>query len=134
MHSFPISTLILPACPAHRCESGSEVAQSCPTLCDTMDGGAYFCLWDFPDKNTGVGCHFFLQEIFPTQGLNPGLPHCRQTLYHLSHQGSPTSQIFCTSNVSALSCPPALPCTCSHPILVVQQIEPPALASSSMAR
>ena len=36
-----------------------------------------------------MGCHFFLQEIFPTQGLNPGLPHCRQTLYHLSHQGSP---------------------------------------------
>ena len=43
--------------------------------------------WDFPGKNTGVGCHFLLQEIFPNQGLNPGLPHCRQTLYHLSHQG-----------------------------------------------
>ena len=35
------------------------------------------------------GCHFLLQEIFPTQGLNPSLPHCRQTLYRLSHQGSP---------------------------------------------
>ena len=45
--------------------------------------------WDFPGKNTGVGCHFLIQEIFPTQGLNPGLPHCRQALYHLSHQGSP---------------------------------------------
>ena len=44
--------------------------------------------WDSLGKNTGVGCHFLLQEIFPTQGLNPGLPHCRQTLYHLSHQGS----------------------------------------------
>ena len=33
-----------------------------------------------------MGCHFLLQEIFPTQGLNPGLPRCRQTLYHLSHQ------------------------------------------------
>ena len=32
---------------------------------------------DFPGKNTGVGCHFLLQEIFPTQGLNPGLLHCR---------------------------------------------------------
>ena len=39
--------------------------------------------WDFPDKHTGVGCHFLLQGIFQTQGLNPGLPHCR--LYHLSH-------------------------------------------------
>ena len=42
----------------------------------------------FPGKNTGVGCHFLLQEIFPKQGLNPGLPHCRQMLYRLSHQGS----------------------------------------------
>ena len=33
--------------------------------------------------------HFLLQGIFPTQGSNPGLPHCRQTLYHLNHQGSP---------------------------------------------
>ena len=40
--------------------------------------------WDSPGKNTGVGCRFLLQGIFPTQGLNPGLPHCRQTLYHLS--------------------------------------------------
>ena len=47
------------------------------------------CPWDFPGKNIGVGCHFLLQEIFPTQGLNSGLPHCRQTLYHLNHQGSP---------------------------------------------
>ena len=47
------------------------------------------CPWDFPGNSTGVDCHFLLQGIFPTQGLNPGLPHCRQTLYHLSHQGSP---------------------------------------------
>ena len=44
--------------------------------------------WDFPGKSTGVDCHFLLQRIFPTQGSNPGLLHCRQTLYHLSHQGS----------------------------------------------
>ena len=47
------------------------------------------CPWDFPGNSTGVDCHFLLQGIFPTQGLNPGLAHCRQTLYHLSHQGSP---------------------------------------------
>ena len=34
--------------------------------------------WDFPGKSTGVGCHFLLQGIFLTQGLNPGLPHCKQ--------------------------------------------------------
>ena len=45
------------------------------------------CPWDFPDKNTGVGCHFLLQGIFLTQGLNPGLWHWRHTLCHLSYQG-----------------------------------------------
>ena len=47
------------------------------------------CPWDSPGKNTGVGCHSLLQGIFPTQGSNPGLLRCRQTLYCLSHQGSP---------------------------------------------
>ena len=46
------------------------------------------CPWDFQGKSTGVGCHFLLQGIFPTQGSNPGLSHCRQTLYRLSHQGT----------------------------------------------
>ena len=41
--------------------------------------------WGFPGKNTGVGCHALLQGIFTTQGLNPGLPHYRRILYHLSH-------------------------------------------------
>jgi len=40
-------------------------------------------------KNTGVGSHFLLQGIFPTQGWNPGLLHCRKILYHLNHKGSP---------------------------------------------
>ena len=40
-------------------------------------------------QNSGVGSLSLLQGIFPTQGLNPGLPHCRQFLYQLSHKGSP---------------------------------------------
>ena len=44
---------------------------------------------DTPRKNTGVSFHAFLQGIFPTQGSNPSLPHCKRILYHLSHQGSP---------------------------------------------
>ena len=40
-----------------------------------------------PWTNAAVGNHFLLQRIFPIQGLNPGLPHCRQILYQLSHQG-----------------------------------------------
>ena len=56
------------------------------------------CPWDFLGKNTGVGCHFFLQGTFPAQGLNPGFLHCRQILYWLSHQGSPrTTGPMCNS-------------------------------------
>ena len=42
-----------------------------------------------PGQNIGVGSRSLLQGIFPTQGSNPGLPHCRQILHQLSHQGSP---------------------------------------------
>ena len=56
-------------------------AKSCPTLCNPMDS------WYSPGKNTGVGCNALLQGIFPTQGLNLGVPRCRQILYSLSHQG-----------------------------------------------
>ena len=52
------------------------VAQSCPTLCDTMDcsppGSSVH--GDSPGKSTGVGCHALLQGIFPSQGLNSGPP------------------------------------------------------------
>ena len=69
----------------------SLISQSCPTLCDPMDcnppGSSVH--GDSPGKNTGVGSHALLQGIFPTQRSNPGLPHCRQILYRLSHQGSP---------------------------------------------
>ena len=66
------------------------VTQLCSTFWDpvdcsppgfSVDGGS-------PGKNAGVGCHALFQGIFPTQGLNLGLPHCRWILYHLSHQGS----------------------------------------------
>ena len=45
--------------------------------------------WNSPDQNTEVSSLSCLQGIFPTQGLNPGLPHCRWILYQLRHQGSP---------------------------------------------
>ena len=44
-----------------------------------------------------MDCHFLLQGIFPNQGSNPGLPHCRQTLYRLSHQGSTINNIVTVS-------------------------------------
>ena len=45
--------------------------------------------WNSPGQDTRVGSLPLLQVIFPTQGLNPGLPHCRWILYQLSHKGSP---------------------------------------------
>ena len=45
--------------------------------------------WNSPGQNTGVGSLSLLQGIFPTQGSNPGLLHCRHSVYQLSHQGSP---------------------------------------------
>ena len=47
------------------------------------------CPWHFLGKNTAVGCYSLLQGSFPTQGSDPSLLHCRQILYHLSHQGRP---------------------------------------------
>ena len=66
------------------------VAHSCLSLCDPMEcslpGSSIH--GDSPGKTTGVGC-CVLRTVFQTQGSNPGLPHCRQVLYHLRHQGSP---------------------------------------------
>ena len=57
------------------------VTQSCPILCDRMECSHQVPLsMDSPGKNTGVGYHFLLQGICPTQGLNPDLLHYRQTL------------------------------------------------------
>ena len=66
-------------------------AQLYLTLCDPMDSSppGSSAHAGSPGKNTGVGCYVLLQGIFLTQGSNPGLPHCRWILYHLSHQGTP---------------------------------------------
>ena len=73
----------------------------CPTLCNPMDCG--------PPGSSVHGilqvrilkwCHALLQGIFPTQGSNPGLLHCRQILYHLTHQGSLLSWAINTQTTS----------------------------------
>ena len=60
--------------------SESEIAQSCPTLCDPMDCSPPGSSIHFPGENTGVGCHFLLQGISLTQAQNSGLLHCRDSL------------------------------------------------------
>ena len=73
---------------------GSDVRWSHSVMSDSLrphglEPARLLCPWHFLGKSTGVGCHSLLQGIFLAQGSNLGLPHCRQTLYHLSHQGSP---------------------------------------------
>ena len=67
------------------------VTHLCLTLWDPLDWSLLgSCVrGDSAGKNTGVGSHALLQGIFPTQGLNSGLPNFRQIIYHLSHQGRP---------------------------------------------
>ena len=68
------------------------VTQSCLTLCNPMDpwnSTRLLCPWNPPGKNTGVGCHSVFQGIFPTQGLNLDLPHCRQILLPPEPPGKP---------------------------------------------
>ena len=71
---------------------GKAKSLSRPTPCDPMDCSPLLSPWHFSGKNAGAGCHFLPQGIFPAQGSNPGLPHCTQTLYPLSHQGSPYNE------------------------------------------
>ena len=69
-----------------------KVTQSCQTLCNPVD----YCPWNSPGQNAGVGGLSLLQGIFPTQQLIPGLLHCRQILYQLSHKGSSPRGIHVT--------------------------------------
>ena len=82
--------------PQGRCYSSPGESDSRSVLSDSLQPhglqpARLLCAWDSPSKNTGQGSHYLLQEIFLTQGSNPGLLHCRQIFYHLSHQGSPQS-------------------------------------------
>ena len=56
---------------------------------DSLPPHGLYSPWNSPGQNTGVGSLSLLQGIFPTQGSNPGLPHCRWILYQLSYQVSP---------------------------------------------
>ena len=59
--------------------------------------------WNSPGQNTGVGSLSFFQGIFPTQGSNPGLLHCRQIFYQLNHQRSPRILEWVTYHLSSRS-------------------------------
>ena len=81
-HRFVL--LWMPSSPTQSWKVKVKVAQSCLTLCYPL-----YSPWNSPGQHTGVGSLSLLQGIFQTQGSSPGLLHCRQILYQLSHKGSP---------------------------------------------
>ena len=66
-----------------------KVRLKCSLVSDSLRPHGLYSLWKSLGQNTGVDSLSLLQWIFPAQGLNPGLLHCRQILYQLSHKGSP---------------------------------------------
>ena len=98
-----------------------------------LQSSRLLCPWNSPGNNNRMGSHSLLQRIFPTQGLKLGLPHCRQVLYHLSHQFSSVVQSCLTlqphesqharppcpsptPRVYPNSCPLSQGCHPSHPL------------------
>ena len=75
-------SLVIYICLTSQSRSRSVVSNSLQTH-------GLYSAWNSPGQDTRMGSGSFLQGIIPTQGSNPGLPHSRQILYQLSHQGSP---------------------------------------------
>ena len=76
-------------------------SESRSVVSDSLRPNGLCSPWNSPGQNTGVGRHSLLQGIFPTQGSNPGLPHCRWILYQMSHQGNPPTSTLVYPYVGA---------------------------------
>ena len=69
--------------------TGRDLSESRSIVSNSLPPHGLYSSWNSPGQNTRVGSLSLLQGIFPTQGSNPGLLHCRWILYQLSHKGSP---------------------------------------------
>ena len=76
---------------------------------DSLRPHGLYSPWNSSGQKTGVGSLSLLQGIFPTQGSNPGLPHCRRILYQLSHKGSLTNLTTNTIFEMHISFDPEIP-------------------------
>ena len=68
--------------------SKESESESCSVVSDSLQPHELYSPWNSPGQNNGVGSLSLLQGIFPTQGLNSGLLHCRWILYQLNRKGS----------------------------------------------
>ena len=66
-----------------------KTSESPSVVSDSLWPHGIYSPWKSPGQNTGVGSVSLLQGTFPTQGSNPGLPHCQRIFYQLSHSRSP---------------------------------------------
>ena len=86
-------------------------------MSDSLPPRGLYSPWSSPGHNTGVGNLSLHQGIFPTQGSNPGLLHCRRIPYQLSHKGSPEPTVILHKRSSLRSGPSSLsPLSPPHPI------------------
>ena len=74
---------------SHHCKQSEGESASHLVVSSSLWSRGLYSPWNSPGQNTGMGSLSLLQGIFPTQGLKPGLPHCRWILYQLSHKWSP---------------------------------------------
>ena len=82
----------------------SEVSESHLVVSDSLRPHGLHSPWNSPGQNIGAGSFSLPQGIFPTQGLNPGLPYCRQILYQLSYKGSPDEATHKLSRPTRMGC------------------------------
>ena len=97
-------------------------SEHCSVVSDSLRPHELYSSCNSPGQNTGVGSLSLLQGIFPTQGSNPGLPHCRRILYQLSYEGSPVwpnQAPHCCLHLLALS--PFTTCSLSTQDVLVSQ-------------
>ena len=91
-------------CNNKKCENVSRSVVSDSLWPHGLQAARLLCPWNSPGQNTGVGSHYLVQGIFPTQGWNPGLLNCRRILHCLSHQGRPAAAAAAAAK-SLQSCP-----------------------------
>ena len=87
---------------------GSPESEIRSVVSDSLQPLGLYSPWNSPGQNTVVGSLSLLQGIFPTQGLNPGLPHCKWIIYQLNHQGSPRILAWVAYPFSSGSCWPRI--------------------------
>ena len=80
------------------CQIRNE-SESCSVVSDSLRPHGLYSPWNSPGQNTGVGSHFLLQGIFPTQGSNPGVLHCRADSLPAEPPGKPCNNTCNNSSI-----------------------------------